>query len=171
MQTFHRHVRALPAGCAALIALLFFSAAPALAQVKNPGPPSKDPAKALLFSAVVPGGGQLYAGERGQGLFLLLGSTAALAGGAVLSNFELDYDYTCSNGNCIDPDAYNPNYVPMVVGAGIAAALWFYGLVDAPGAARRANRKRERVASIAMTPTPVMRGGTLEPGLSMRITF
>lgn len=170
MNSLHRLVNALPAGCAALIALLFLSAVPALGQVKNPSPRFKDPSKALLYSAVVPGGGQLYAGERGKGLILLLGSTVALAGGAALSDFELGYDYTCSP-SCIGENEYAPDYAPMIVGAGIAGALWLYGLVNAPNDARRANRKHGLLASVAMTPTPVLRGSKLQPGLSMRVTF
>lgn len=164
-------LRTTLAACFVLLLVGCLPVRPAYAQGTSLDPHYKNPTKATLLSVVVPGGGQLYAGERGKGLFLLLGSSAALVGGAVLSTWESDYDYTCSSGNCIDPDAYDPNYTPMIVGAGLAGALWLYGLVDASKAARRANRKRGRLASVAVAAVPVVRGGTLQPGLSMRVTF
>ena len=157
-------------GGLALTTVLFLSTLPAFAQRRTLEPRPKDPTKALVFSALVPGGGHIYAGERSQGLFLMLGSAAALVGGTVLSDFERDFDYTCSN-SCIGVDTYDPNYTPLLVGVGIAGALWLYGLIDAPGAVRRANQRRSTLASVTASPVPLARGRRLQPGVSMHITF
>jgi hypothetical protein len=153
------------------VLLSFLGVRPAQAQVTPSPLEPKDPGKATLFSVFAPGSGHLYAGERGTGLFLLAGSGAALVGGLMLSDFERDYDYTCSSGNCIDPDAYNPNYTPLLVGAGVAGALWLYGVIDAPRAARRTNRDHGLRASVDVAPVPVVRNGSVAPGFAMRVTF
>lgn len=146
------------------LSLLVVLACPASARQGVSGPEVKDPGRATLYGFFVPGGGQWYAGERGRGAFLLVGSAAAVVGGAALSNFELNYDYTCGSGNCIDPNAYDPNYTPLLVGAGIAGALWLYGLLDAPKAARRANRRQ----AVAVVPGTTTHTGRIAPGLTVR---
>ena len=153
-----------------VLAVLFFSCMliDAEAQVKDPA--YKDPGRARLYSVFIPGSGHFYAGERGKGAFLLVGSSLALVVGVLQSDFESDFDFTCQSFNCTDPDAYDPNYTPLIVGTGIAGALWLYGLYDAPKAARRANQKRG-LASLSIAPVPMMYNGGLKPGLSMRLKF
>ena len=149
-----------------LLPILFvLLACPVSAQQRAAGPETKSPGRATLYSFFVPGGGHLYAGERGRGALLLVGSAAAVVGGAALSNFERDYDYTCASGTCIDPNAYHPDYTPFFVGAGVAGALWLYSLLDAPRAARRANRQ----SAVAVAPGATTTTGRIVPGLTLRV--
>lgn len=113
----------------------------AAAQAVHGAPEYRSPGTARTLSIFAPGAGHFYSGEHAKATLLLTSSVGALVAGYVLSDFERDYDYTCQSNNCYDPDAYDPNYTPAVVGAGVAAAIWLYALIDAPSAARRANRR------------------------------
>ncbi len=157
-----------------LIYIVFFVCSllsPSPASAQSLSPEYKDPSRARLFSIFIPGSGHLYAGESGKGAALLIGSGVALVGGVVLSDFEQDYDFTCASGNCIDPDAYAPNYTPLFIGAGIAGALWLYSLLDSSPAAHRANARNGISSRFTVSPGPLLADGSLKPAISLQFSF
>ena len=145
----------------ALLALVLASSwgLPASAQ---PTHAAKSPSTATVLSAVIPGGGQIYAGETAKGGLLLVGSGTALATGAVVAKREPYF-------GCPDP-CWEFDTAPLLIGAGVAGALWLYGIVDAAGAARRANR-RHGLASLELAPVRIAADGRHRAGVSLRASF
>ena len=98
----------------------------------------KSPGTAQAISFVVPGGGHLYAGETVKGTVLLGGAVAGLAVAATaLPKLAEDVP---------DRSYYTRHGTTFGLGLGAAGLLWLYGVVDSPGAARRANRRVQAVA-------------------------
>ncbi|OZC04363.1 hypothetical protein [Rubricoccus marinus] len=95
----------------------------------------KEPVRAQLYSFMAPGGGQFYAGETVKGAVLLAGAVVGLAVAAT----EID-DLT---RNVPDRGYYTTHGTRFGVGLGTAGVLWLYGIIDAPNAARRANRRSQ----------------------------
>ena len=90
---------------------------------------------AFLLSFLITGAGQMYAGETGKGVSLLLldiGGTALLINGVAGCG---GYGSDCDNG-------------PMVVGAALVLGTWIYSMADAPGAAGRYNQKHARALPV-----------------------
>jgi TM2 domain-containing membrane protein YozV len=118
--------------------LVLLLASGAAAQDKSPG-------TATLLSAAVPGGGQLYAGETVKGAVLL--GVAAVGAGVAVSAVDRQ---TCTGFGCASEfeTFYEVDGTRLAAGLGIAGAAWLIGVVDAPGAARRANRR----ADLAVAP-------------------
>lgn len=110
----------------------------------------KDGGTATILSLLIPGAGQMYAGETGTGILMLLGSSVAL--GVAISSYN-SCSYSCDNGG-----AY--------AGLGIALAIDLVSLIDAAPAASRHNKrllKRQAVGAL-IVPTP----DGLRLGLSLR---
>jgi hypothetical protein len=113
----------------------------------------KDPAAAVMFSVIFPGGGQFYNGSVGKGiLFFVLevGGGVALASGASGSD-------NCNNGfgsSC----ASNPTL--EYVGLGIVVGSWIGSLVDACGTAHRHNRNLGFEPRVAVMIAPTSNGRT-----------
>ena len=94
--------------------------------------PQKSGATAFLLSFLITGAGQIYAGETGKGVSLLL---MDVAGAALLINWVAE----CGGygSGCNDAQAG--------VGAALVLGTWIYSMADAPGAAGRYNRKHAGV--------------------------
>ena len=119
--------------------LLALLAAPLAAQRAR-----KDPGVATLVAVAVPGGGQMYAGEVGKGLGLFFGSAAAVGVGAGFSAREKCLTLVTPDpfgGRFTTRECEGGDWRPLYVGAGLAAVVWLYGVVDAAPAARRFNRR------------------------------
>jgi TM2 domain-containing membrane protein YozV len=97
------------------------------------GPPFqyKDGTTATLLSLLIIGGGQIYAGETGKGLIMLLGSAVAIGVGYAASN--------CGSYGCETTG-------PLVGGYVFALGMWVYSLADAHNAAARHNARAPRTA-------------------------
>ena len=123
---------------------------------------------ATLLSVVVPGGGQIYAGAPVTGGLLLIGAGAALAVGAAASvaASEREPFFGCP-APCWE---FEPSQ--LRIGAGVAGALWLYGVVDAPAAATRNNRRCGLLATVEVAPatfrTP---SGSTAAGLTLRASL
>jgi hypothetical protein len=105
------------------------------------------PSAATALSVIVPGGGQIYAGETVKGGLLLVGTGVAIAAGTAASYAASEHEpYFGCPAPCWE---FEPT--PLLIGAGVAGALWLYGVLDAQGAARRANRRRE-LATLEIAP-------------------
>lgn len=140
-----------------LLVVLLLAGSTTVAQAQATQPIGyKDPTTATLFSFLLTGGGQMYAGEVGKGALLLGTSVAAIVAGAALST-----DASC--------DAYfdceDANLTPLYVGAGVSLATWIYSLADASKAAARANAKLSRQA-VMPTVSPGA-GGSTRLGLAV----
>jgi len=87
----------------------------------------RDPSTALLFSMLVPGGGQFYNGEVGKGM-LALGGTI---GGIVMfaANYPVAGYGVAESGNA----------GASLAGLGIVLVTGIWSMVDAPQSARRIN--------------------------------
>lgn len=95
----------------------------------------REPGTAQLYSFVVPGGGQFYAGETAKGAVLLTGVAVGLTV-AVSEIDDLMEDVP-------DRGYYTTHGTRFGAGLGAAGVLWLYGIMDAPNAARRANRRNQ----------------------------
>lgn len=131
------------------------------------GLPGKNPRRATLLSALVAGGGHLYAGETQTGLFLLLSSATTLGIGAGLMVYGDEAD--CSGFDCLN----RPQYSFLVIGGLYYLGAWLYGVNDAANAARRQNVLREfaDLGPVDLSPTVATHGGDDAYGLSASISF
>ena len=93
---------------------------------------------------------------------MAIGLTVALTLGVVAVKREPYF-------GCPDP-CWEFDTTPILVGAGIAGAIWLYGVLDAPGAARRANQRNGLVA-IELAPVLIAAEGRRQPGLQLRASF
>ena len=91
---------------------------------------------AFMYSLLLAGGGQLYAGETKKGVTLMLMEL----GGAGLTVGSLASCENLLSGDCSD--------IPVVLGLTLALGSWIYSMADAPGAARRYNEKHARAQPI-----------------------
>lgn len=106
----------------------------------------KDPGVATLWSVFLPGGGQIYAGETGKGIGLLVGHAAALGTAIAVWDHEKTVTRTFAYPPGHVPPTYTqtvrvPDHAPRTVALSVAGALWLYSLVDAAPAARRHDRR------------------------------
>ena len=123
----------------------------------------KDPAIATAISYLIPGGGQVYAGETAKGFALFGTAVAGPLVGMMTSKME-----SCSTNGSIYGgfDCRNANLTPFYTGLGISVATWAYSLWDARGAAERYNKAQATLARVA----PVIAPGkeqTTNLGLSL----
>ena len=96
-----------------------------------------DPNRAQLLSTLLPGAGQIYAGNYEQGAAVLIGTPGALAIGTLLSE-----PWTCH------PSCAPAEIAPFFIGAAVSAGLWYFTISQAPHDARRTNTERRAVAGI-----------------------
>lgn len=110
----------------------------------------KDPTTATLFSLLIAGGGQYYAGEPGRGTFFLL---ADLIGVALVLDGANRYA-TCDGyySSCDDGSG------EAGAGLGIALGASLVSLIDAHNAAHRHNRR------VGLEPAPRRVGVLVAPG-------
>ena len=120
---------------------------PAAAQQQAPG--YKDPGIATIISVVVPGGGQMYAGETKRGAMLLgIGMGGLIVGSA----------------------ASTTSTTPILAGSLLYLGTWIYGIMDASDSANRMNAKRGlAVGEVQVQPVVgVQREGGARVGLELR---
>lgn len=82
---------------------------------------------AFALSALIAGGGQLYAGEKKKGVALML--------------LELGGVALAASADALAGDAAYADAAPIFAGVLIAGGSWIYSMADAPRAARRYNYK------------------------------
>lgn len=132
------------------------------AQPVSTAPEARSERTATTLALLVPGGGQLYAGETAKGGLMLAG---AIGGLAVAANElpKLAEDVP-------DRGYYTTHGTRFGVGLGVAGVIWLYGIVDAPGAVRRANR-RSGLASLELMPALLADAGQRHAGVRLRASF
>ena len=131
------------------------------AKAAGAAPPAylyKNPGEAVLFSFLIPGVGQMYNGQVGKGVALLLVSTAGAAvaiSAAGSCNFSTDCNNTASE----------------VLGGSVFLGAWIYSMVDAYSGAKQHNAKLGfRVGSIPIAPhIGEERNGRTTIGLSLAV--
>ena len=108
----------------------------------------KSPGAAVALG-VIPGGGELYVGNTGKGIGILLGSAAAVAAGLLITqedvlNVTLDpVTPQCdpATGICVYQNVPTTSQVKetnyLGVGLAVAGALALYGIIDAVRAAKK----------------------------------
>ncbi|HEX6038948.1 hypothetical protein [Longimicrobium sp.] len=124
-------------------------ARPATAQQQAPG--YKDPGIATIISVVVPGGGQMYAGETKRGAMLL-----GIGMGGVILGSAMSVESTSA--------------APMLAGSLLYLGTWVYGIMDASDSANRMNARRGMaVGGVRVEPTvAVQREGGTGVGVTLR---
>jgi hypothetical protein len=132
-------------------------------QSQSPPPGAyNDPGSATLLSFLITGGGQLYAGQTGKGVGLLLVGTGAPIVGWAAS----ESDTTCDSFGCTT----ETNFTPLYVGAGVGLAAWLYGIATAGEDARIANRAAGFSAQVR--PAAVPSGdGAVRPGVRLTMQW
>lgn len=127
---------------------------------------AKDPSTAFLWSFLIAGGGQIYAGETGKGVALLVTSSL----GAVVTLDAIEADASCNSGpfgssGCSDAGVVQAGKIAAVVWLG----TWIYSMADAGGAARRWNDKHG-LATVSLAPTThrTVRGTSLGLAFSLK---
>lgn len=105
----------------------------------------KDEFTAQMFSFLLPGTGQMYAGESRRGAALLIvglfGDYMLLEGWSTMISCNVDPDCVSSNGKDV-----------ALVGLAIGGIAWLYSIADADDAVRRWNRAHRETAHIRVTP-------------------
>jgi hypothetical protein len=146
---------ALPAGVSRDTAIVYYRSVE-----------SKDPSTAVLWSFLIAGGGQIYAGETGKGIGLLLVSS----GSAILTIAALQADAVCNSGpfgssGCEDQGVRKTGAVAALVWI----STWIYSMADAGEAARRWNAKHNarNVSLVPIFPEPA-NGHSLGLAVSIR---
>lgn len=98
----------------------------------------KDPASAALFSVVIPGSGQFYAGKPGKAAQILGGIAIATAMTIHFANSEV----ACTNGPSTTCDATRSSNTTMLTFSVLSiAGFWTWGILTAPDDVREYNRK------------------------------
>jgi hypothetical protein len=120
----------------------------------------KSPGEAALFSFIIPGAGQMYNGQVGKGVGLLVISGGALIAGAAMSNNANCNGFTC-----------NQDYTPLAIGAVVSVGVWIYSIFDAYGTAKQHNAQAGfRVGGIPVRPfVGARRDGATTIGLSLAL--
>lgn len=127
-------------------------AAPARAQQATPPIGYKDPGTATILSVVIPGGGQIYAGDTRRGLTLL---------GIGWGGVTVGYTMTIATANA----------APALLGYAAYLGSWAYGIMDAEDTARRMNAKRGFAGVLPVTVTPIVapdQSGGTQVGFTVR---
>lgn len=129
------------------VALMLLASDRALAQrdtvfVERPVPMYglKDGATATIFSVLIPGAGQMYAGRGGKGfvIFALSAGSALAAANAI----KCDTTYSFSNTNC------ESNAQAFWIVGGIS---WLYGVLTANGDVEEHNSRIRRRARASLS--------------------
>ena len=136
----------------------------------------RNPDSAFCLACAIAGGGHLYSGETVKGVALLGIAAGGLIGGAVLSSGDgsddpLECDYDIELHECRDDDG---SKTPLLVGAGIAAASWIYGILDSRASAERMNARNGIQlgdARVGMQPVLDASRGQPRAGMQFRVTF
>lgn len=107
---------------------------------------------AFILSAIIPGAGQMYWGQKGKGWLLLLGTAGAVAGVSVLGseyNAMVD-DFNAGNATQEDLDA---SYEQLEMVAGVALGLYGLNLLDRllAKSPKRMMKKNKRSTALAGT--------------------
>lgn len=127
----------------------------------------KNPTSAWLWSFFITGTGQMYNGQYGKGIAMLLGSAALNVTGM------LTYDYILSLGDL------------CFIFNGLAFCIWIWSQVDAPATARRLNAMNGYTfnlgdrTQLGLMPTIDYRemplatttGAALTPGFKVSLSF
>lgn len=122
-----------------------------------------DPQTATLVGVLVPGGGQLYAGETGKGALLLSFSIAAPLLSTQLAMDSVSDD--CSDGYCTGTEGFSYLYA----GLGVSVGAWAIGLATASNDARQANRRN---ATLAASPVAIQApNGPIRPGVRLSVNW
>lgn len=116
--------------------------------------PQKDPAAGRLFSLLIPGGGQIYAGRHDKGYGLLAVSLGSIGVAYALWNQQCHRRDPCNAG-------------PAAAESGVALFAWIYSIATAPADVRRWNREHAGIARVA--PTLQLQGRA--PGLGLRLRW
>jgi hypothetical protein len=112
----------------------------------------KDAGVATLLGIVFPGGGHYYAEEPGRGALLTIGTVASVAIGAALDKGPV-YEAEVSTNGPINQRLVKPaDHSSVIAGAGIGAAIWLLGAIDAPRAAHRTNDTNTRRVTLLADP-------------------
>lgn len=143
--------------------LVLLAAAPAHAQTATPPAGYKDPGTAMLIGLLVPGGGQMYAGETKRGVTILGVGMGSLLAGSMLSLKESSdclEGLECSGGL---------GTTPLLLGYLGYLAAWGYGVLDADDSAERVNASRGlAVAGMAVEPIAAPSPGGTRLGVQLR---
>jgi TM2 domain-containing membrane protein YozV len=110
--------------------------------------PYRDPHRARILGAIIPGAGQFYAGEYFRGYMAFVATGSSLVMGPLI--FSMDGCTLVFLREC-DP---NPKWPYKAVGSFLVGAAfwkWFSTARDAPHAAERANA-RHRAKTSTLTP-------------------
>lgn len=115
----------------------------------------KDGTTATVLSVLITGGGQMYSGEVGKGVTMLLVGVGSVVVGYAASG--------CDEYGCNDTAGLTAGY------AG-ALAVWIYSMIDAHSAAARHNALAPRTALVERVSPMIASGaqGTARLGLSLR---
>lgn len=134
----------------------------------------REPQKAFCLACLIAGGGHFYTGETKKGAALLGIAAAGLIGGAVLSSGESDDPFDCEYDFETHECEPESNRTPLLIGAGIAAASWVYGIVDSRPSAARMNARNGYQVRPAVEMQPMLglgRGGEPGAGLHFRVRW
>lgn len=129
-------------------------------------------AVAVLSVGIGPAIGHAYAGEWGHAALTSLGRLALGGGGYTLFVIGLVVEALSGEGEST-PRHSSAGIAMMASGVALglgAAALAIYDIVDAPGAARRANRRRPAALAVAPLVGPTSDGG-MQYGVAVAMRF
>ena len=124
--------------------------------------PYRDPHRARILGAMIPGAGQIYAGDYLKGSLAFFATSSSLAMGPLI--FSMDSCTLNFLGDFLSECNPNPKWPYRAVGAFLVGAglwKWFSTARDAPHAAERANaRHRAEAATLApfIEPSPTVPG-------------
>lgn len=115
----------------------------------------KDGTTATVLSVLLTGGGQMYSGEVGRGVGMLLTGVGSIVVGYAASG--------CDAYGCNDTG-------PLAAGYAGALAIWIYSMVDAHSAAARHNALAPRTAIESRVSPIIVSGadGTTRVGFNLR---
>ena len=115
------------------------------------GAPYRDPHRARILGTIIPGAGQIYAGDYVKGSLTFFATSSSLVMGPLI--FSMDSCTLDFLGAFLSECNPNPKWPYKAVGAflvGAAVWKWFSTARDAPHAAESANaRHRARNATLA----------------------